>query len=72
MCRKMCSALYVHVVAGEWGSGGALSNVDTVITMCIRSRSLVCSLACNRGPNGSREVGRWMLYLSAGRLFTGW
>lgn len=39
--------------AGKWGAGGALSNVDMVISTCIRSRTLVCSPARNRGMNGT-------------------
>ncbi len=45
----------VHVEAGEWGAGVALSDVDMVISMCIRSRTLVYSLACNRRLDGSGD-----------------
>lgn len=40
--------------AGEWGAGGALSDVDTVISVCIRSHTPVCSPACNRWMNGKK------------------
>lgn len=53
----MCSVPYVHVEAGKWGAGGALSNVDMVINMCIKRRTLVCSPACNRGMNGTGRGG---------------
>ena len=46
------NAQHVHVVASKWGAGGILSNVDTVISMCIRSHSLVCSAAFIGGIKG--------------------
>lgn len=58
--------------AGEWGAGGALSDVDTVISVCIRSHTLVCSPACNRWMNGKRGMGGWgwmLFYLLDGSLF---
>lgn len=51
----------MHVEAGEQGAGGTLSYVDTVISMCISSHTLVCSSAHSgrvnvqegrRGKNG--------------------
>lgn len=44
------------VEAGKWGAGGTLSNVDMVISMCIRSRTLVCFPACIRGMKGTGET----------------
>lgn len=41
----------VHVEAGEWGAGGTLSYVDTVISMCISSHTLVYSSARNGRVN---------------------
>lgn len=56
--------------AGEWGAGGALSDVDMVISVCIRSCTLVCSPACNRWMNVQKGDGGWMLfYLLDGPLF---
>lgn len=52
----MCSVLYVHGEAGKWGAGGPLSNVDMMISMCIRRSTFVCSAAGNRGMNGTAET----------------
>lgn len=41
----------VHVEAGERGAGGTLSYVDTVISMCISSHTLVYSSARNGRVN---------------------
>lgn len=41
----------VHVEAGERGAGGTLSYVDTVISMCISSHTLVYSSPRNSGVN---------------------
>lgn len=47
----------VHVEAGEQGAGGTLSYVDTVISMCISSHTLVCSSAHSSRVN-VQGVGR--------------
>lgn len=41
----------VHVEVGERGAGGTLSYVDTVISMCISSHTLVYSSARNGRVN---------------------
>lgn len=39
--------------AGKWGAGGTQPHVDTMISMCIKSHTLVCSQACNSRVNGT-------------------
>lgn len=39
--------------AGKWGAGGTQPHVDTMISMCIKSHTLVCSQACNSRMNGT-------------------
>lgn len=63
----------MHVEAGKWGAGGALSNVYMAISVCVRSRTLVCSPACNRGNEWcwQGEERRMLFYLFASLFFTG-
>lgn len=59
----------VHVEAGEQGAGGTLSYVDTVISMCISSHTLVCSSAHSGRVNVQEEWGGRMLFYPSGSPF---
>lgn len=70
VCRKMCVCMWKQ---GEQGAGGTLSYVDTVISMCISSHTLVCSSARSgrvnvRGGGGERKK-RMLLYPSGSPFF---
>lgn len=63
----------VHVEAGEQGAGGTLSYVDTAISMCISSHTLVYSSArigrVNVLQGGKKEKKRMSFYSSGSPLF---
>lgn len=71
MCLCVCvqENVRVHVEAGERGAGGTLSYVDTVISMCISSRTLVDSSARSDRVNAQEGEKRMSFYSSGSPFF---
>lgn len=56
----------------KWGAGGALSYVDTVISMCISGHTHVCCSAWNGKMNvqeGGKKRKMMLFYLSGSHFF---